>query len=304
MEWQKDTYQRESLIPPVEPTRLKIEIDSISEYHIITKGAYELYLAPTYKIPILIREIGRLREKTFREEGEGTGLPCDLDHYDKHYLNLFIWDSSRTKIVGGYRLGPGENIYSKHGIDGFYLSSLFNIHKPAHEIMSTALELGRSFIIREYQKKHLPLLMLWRGILHYLLVNPEYKYLIGPVSISKYYSNISKSVIVAFIKKYCFDEDTAKLFTPRTAFSPDLEGIDFDAAFCDSEYLMRDLEEFLQTIEPGHIKVPVLLKQYAKQNAKFIGFNLDPNFSGALDGLMILNVENLPETTLKMLSRD
>lgn len=278
-------------------------IDCLHPYQIIEKNQYCVFLVPAADVRPLIQELGRLREFTFRKVGEGTGNAVDVDAYDDHYIQLFIWDKVKQRIVGGYRLGGGNKILPSLGIEGFYLSSLFDISEEARPLFRNALELGRSFIIPDYQKMHLPLLLLWKGILHYLVQNPWCKYLIGPVSISKYYSTVSKSVIVAYIKKFCFDEELATYFKPRKAFEAQLKGIDIERAFSQPNSEMADLEDFLNTIEPGHIKVPILLKQYAKQNAKFIGFNLDPNFSDALDGLMILDIANLPSSTLKMLSR-
>ncbi len=279
------------------------ELKSIEQYLILRKSRFRVYLCPAPVIPNILQEIGLLREKTFRLVGEGTGKEIDIDKYDQSYLHLFIWDHREGCIVGGYRLGVGRKLHQEYGIDGFYLSSLFEIHGQASHILTQSLELGRSFIIPSYQKQHFALLLLWKGILHHLLGNPECKYLIGPVSISKYYSNISKSVIVTFIKRFCYEERIAAYFKPRRPFLPSLEGIDLDEMFSKSNYQINDLETFLNTIEPGHIRVPILLKQYAKQNAKFIGFNLDPNFSDALDGLMILDVAKLPASTLNMLSK-
>ena len=292
-----------NIMAPIDLKMLELELDTIGEHLIISKSNFAVYMAPTSRIPNLLLEIGRLRESTFRLAGEGTGLSCDIDRFDAHYLNLFIWDTKNKVIVGGYRLGQGSKLFNEQGIEGFYISSLFEIKNGAWPILRNSLELGRSFIVPTYQKKHFPLFLLWQGILHYLLHHPGCRYLIGPVSISKYYSQISKSVIVAFIKKYCFDEDRAQYFNPRTAFHLHLGEIDIQSIFDKEDVGLDELENFLDTIEPDHLKVPVLLKQYAKQNAKFIGFNLDPNFSGALDGLMLLDIEHLPAGTIEMLNK-
>ena len=145
---------------------------------------------------------------------------------------------------------------------------------------------------------HLPLFLLWQGILRFIVKKQQFQYLIGPVSISKYYSEVSKSMIVHFVKAHFYDKQLAKSFQPKTPYVPKLEAIDFKQV---GEKL-QDLERFLATVEPNHIKLPVLLKQYTKLNAKFISFNLDPNFSDALDGLMVLTINNLPEEVLKLLN--
>lgn len=259
---------------------------------------FDVFLAPAERIPHTLQEIGRLRELTFRAVGEGTGQEVDIDWYDSFYSNLFIWDRDAQKIVGGYRVGCGKEIFATYGIDGFYISSLFHIKEEAHPLMEQCIELGRSYVVPEYQKGYLPLFLLWQGILIFLMRNKQYRYLIGPVSISKYYSDTSRSLMVQFVKKHFYNHRLARYFSPRTPFKPKVEHLNIDRIKGTS---LSDLETLLATIEPVHIKVPVLLKQYTKINAQFISFNLDPKFSDALDGLMILHLADLPPAMIQLL---
>ncbi len=299
------TYNKiETIIDPVSADDLCVEVACLSsENHLVSRGDFEVYLAKACEIPNLLREIGRLRELTFRSVGEGTGKSMDIDTFDDYYLNLFIWDKKNKKIVGGYRMGMGESINDEKDLDRFYIRSLFEINSAVTPILKKSIELGRSYIVPEYQKGYLPFFLLWQGILKVLIQNENYQYLIGPVSISKYYSGLSKSLIIAFVKRYYFDDKIAQYFKPRTPFQPSLEQVDLDNLVNDVKgEELKDLETFLKTIEPKHIKVPVLLKQYTKLNAKFISFNIDPNFSDALDGLMILDLKNLPDSILELLN--
>jgi len=275
------------------------EVATLAPNQLITeRGKFQVYMAKAADIPLILQEIGRLRELTFRAVGEGTGKDIDLDEFDNYYYNLFIWDTEAQRIVGGYRVGLGDEIIRQHGIKGFYINSLFDINKKAGTTLKQSIELGRSYIVEDYQKGYLPLFLLWRGILLFLLQNTQYRYLIGPVSISKYYSNISKSMIVAFVKKHFFNDKIAQYFTPKTPFEVQLEDVDMNQIDGDS---LKDLEKFMAKIEPAHIKVPILLKQYTKLNAQFLSFNLDPNFSDALDGLMLLDLRLLPAEILELL---
>lgn len=275
------------------------EVATLAPNQLITeRGKFQVYMAKAADIPLILQEIGRLRELTFRAVGEGTGKDIDLDEFDNYYYNLFIWDTEAQRIVGGYRVGLGDEIIKQHGIKGFYINSLFDIDKKAGTTLKQSIELGRSYIIEDYQKGYLPLFLLWRGILLFLLQNTQYRYLIGPVSISKYYSNISKSMIVAFVKKHFFNDKIAQYFTPKTPFEVQLEDVDMNQIDGDG---LKDLEKFMAKIEPAHIKVPILLKQYTKLNAQFLSFNLDPNFSDALDGLMLLDLRLLPPEILELL---
>ncbi|HMR44192.1 MAG TPA: GNAT family N-acetyltransferase, partial [Saprospiraceae bacterium] len=219
-------------------------------------------------------------------------------------LQLIIWDREEKRIVGGYRLGEGDEIFNKYGIEGFYISSLFKIETGFYPIIQKSVELGRSYIVEDYQKKRLPLFLLWRGILFFLLKNPQYRYLYGPLSISKYYSNVSKSIIVEFIKRYFFDHELSKFLKPRKPFKVRTEKVDIDLLLRNLPAELNALDNFIEDIEPEHFRIPVLLKQYVKQNAKFISFNVDPNFSDVLDGFMILDLNDVPLATIEALKKE
>jgi len=294
----------QAIIDPVDKQVLCNEIDSLrSEYLIHTRKHLEVFITPYAQIPNIIREIGRLRETTFRSIGEGTGNALDIDKYDHHYSNLFIWDRQTECIIGGYRLGLGREIFDRLGAEGFYINSLFDIDSKFNPILKTSLEMGRSYIIPSYQKNPFALLLLWRGIQILLEREGGYNYLIGPVSISKFYSGVSKSMIIAFVKRYFYDHDIAQLIKPKTPYKPPVADQETDKMLDQFGPSLRDLESFLSEIEPDHIKVPDMLKTYTRQNAKLVAFNLDPNFSDALDGLMILDLSNMPQKTLNMLQK-
>lgn len=275
-----------------------------AECKINTKQNFDLYVAGATQLPNVLQEIGRLRELTFRAVGEGTNNPSDLDEFDLYYYHLFLWDREEKKIVGAYRVGKGGEIMDKLGKKGFYTNSLFRSSGEFDKYLRQSIELGRSFIIPEYQNKRLPLFMLWQGILYFLIQNPDYRYILGPVSISNNYSNLSKSLIVAFIKKYYFDHELAKFIHPRKKYHVDTKNLDTESLLPDSKDNLKKIDRLILDIEPYNRAMPVLLKKYIKQNAKIISFNIDPKFSDALDGLMILDVKNVPQETLDNLKRD
>lgn len=288
---------------PVDQQQLSEEVQALHEqHHVLAQGDFDLYLVQSSSIPTAMLEIGRLRELTFRAVGEGTGQPRDLDAYDEYYWQLFIWDRNARCIAGGYRMGEGDKIMRERGIPGFYIASLFEIADPFAGVLSQAVELGRSFVTPEYQKKRLPLFLLWKGILFFLLQNLRYRYLIGPVSVSKYYSDISKSLIIGFVRKHYFDEHYAQYIEPRTPFAYAVDEKTI-AEKLESLSDLDALEDLIETIEPNHITLPVLLKQYIRQNARFIGFNLDPNFNDALDGLMLLDLMHVRKETIENLKK-
>lgn len=295
----------EPIIQAVDPELIRNEIEALGvESLITTQGGFGVYVAKARQIPHTLTEIGRLREITFRGVGEGTGKSLDLDEFDLYYLQLIIWDRTEKKIAGGYRLGKGDEIFAKYGPDGFYISSLFKIEEGFFSIMQQAVELGRSYVVPEYQKKRLPLFLLWRGIMFFLLQNPQYRYLYGPLSISKHYSKVSRTLIVEFVKRYYYNHALAKYLKPRKPFKVKTKKVDIGLLLENMPGELNALDNFIEDIEPSHLSIPVLLKQYVKQNAKFISFNVDPNFSDVLDGFIILDIKDVPYHTIEALQRE
>ena len=281
------------------------EIQALTFENLITsQSEFDIFVVKAEQIPNTLLEIGRLREITFRSVGEGTGKSRDLDEFDLYYRQLIIWDKKNQKLVGGYRMGMGTEIFERYGLEGFYIHSVFKIGEGLFNLMRQSVELGRSYIIPEYQKKRLPLFLLWKGILYFLLKNPQYRYLYGPVSISKYYSQISKSLIVAFIKKYFYDHDLAQHLRPRKPFKAKLNKVDIDVLMEHLEDDMRGLDNLIEDIEPNHFRMPVLIRQYLKLNARFISFNVDPNFSDCLDGFIVLDLKNVPYSMIEALKKE
>jgi hypothetical protein len=238
--------------------------------------------------------------------GEGTGKNIDLDEYDLYYRHLFIWDSSESKLVGAYRLGMGKEIMQRLGKRGFYLHSLFRMRPAFEDVLLQSIELGRSFIAKEYQLKPLPLFLLWKGILYFILKHPEYRYLIGPVSISGEFSKLSKYLIISFIITHYYDDDMAALVSPRNEYIPEVnvDDPDMDALRQMTEEDIKKLDRIIEEIEMGNFRLPALLKKYLGQRARIIAFNVDPKFNNALDGLLVMDLFNVPAETLYGLAKE
>ena len=270
---------------------------------LFSSGNFDCYCTPIDHIPNILREIGRLREITFREVGEGTNKPVDLDQYDLYYQHLFVWDRENQKIVGAYRVGNGEKIMTDYGKSGFYINSLFKISNELIPLLTASTELGRSFIVSEYQKSSRALFILWKGILAYSLKVENSQYLIGPVSISGRYNKVSKMLISDFVRKNYYNEEIAQYITPRKRFRfiPSFTKTNFDTLKSET---LEDLDKVIEDIEPSQVKLPVLLKKYLQQKAKIVGFNRDPKFNNALDGFIVLKLSDLDLNFVKSLSRE
>lgn len=295
----------EKIIEPVDVALIEQELANICQHDLLIEFQnFELYLSESTDIPNILREIGRLREVTFREVGEGTNRTIDIDEFDLYYHHLFIWSKTEKEIVGAYRIGKGNDLFNKYGVKGFYISTLFNMHRKMHPILKQSVELGRSFIIKKYQQKVFVLLLLWRGILTFIRQNPEYRYLIGPVSISNHFLKISKALLVHYIKQNYYDHELAKLVSAKKEFKVRLSNIDAEILLRHNKAnFMKTIDDIISELEPEGFKTPVLLKKYLKQNGRIIGFNIDPKFNNALDGFIIMDIQDAPEETLQMLEK-
>ncbi|ADY29576.1 lysophospholipid acyltransferase family protein [Cellulophaga lytica] len=313
-----NAFEKERLIDKV-PTTLKIpkapkkiatpisrelieqEIEELrkKDCRLLQSKSYEVFLATADDMPFILQEIGRQREVTFRAIGEGTNKAIDLDEFDNYYHHLFLWDDNGKAIVGAYRMGLGGEIFKKYGIDGFYVQDLFRLEPELYGMMKQTIEMGRAYIVKEYQQKPMPLFLLWKGIVHTTLRHPEYKYLIGGVSISNQFSNFSKSLMIEFMKSNYWDPYVAQYIRPKKEFKVKLKDADKEFIFDETEADLNKFDRLIDEVEPGNLRLPVLIKKYIKQNAKVVAFNVDPLFNNSVDGLMYIKIADIPESTVK-----
>ena len=260
---------------------------------------YEVFFTKASNIPTILHEIGRLREITFREVGEGTNESIDTDKYDQYYHHMFLWDDNTKRVAGAYRMGLGSEIYPKYGMEGFYLNDLFRFDSELHDMIKHSIEMGRAFIVKEYQQKPMPLFLLWRGIIHTTLRYPEHKFLLGGVSISNQFTDFSKSLMIEFMKSNYYDPYIAQYIKPKKEFKVKLKDADKDFIFDEAEADLNKFDKIIDELEPGNLRLPVLIKKYLKQNARLVAFNVDPLFNNAIDGLMYIRIADIPESTMR-----
>ncbi len=289
-----------SIISPVPRNKVKNEMESLpDEQHLLTQRNFQVFHASSDQIPETLREIGRLREITFRQAKEGTGTACALEPCDSYYQHLFMWNSEKEEIVGGYRLGLADKIIPEYGIKGLYTSKLFAYKAEFFAKLNPAIELGRSFIRPEYQKKHTALALVWRGIGEYLAHNPRYTMLFGAVSTSQDYLVISKEIIMEFLRHNVFDASLAPFVKAKNPPPP--------AALPRSERdsirkgLRRidDVSSLISGLEKDGKGVPVLLRQYLKLNGAILSFNIDNEFCNVMDSLMVVDARRADRRIMK-----
>jgi hypothetical protein len=189
-------------------------------------------------------------------------------------------------------------IYPKYGASGFYVTTLFEFEPELYKMLSETIEMGRAFVIKEYQQRPMPLFLLWKGIIHVTLRYPKNKYLLGGVSISNQFSNFSKSLMIEFKKSNYYDPFVAQYIHAKKEYKVKLKDADRDFVFDHTQADLRKFDRFINEIEPDGLRIPVLIKKYVKQNVKLVAFNVDPKFNDAIDGLMYIRIADLPESTV------
>ncbi len=282
--------------PPMDVDAMAKELEALPmESQLVASGELATYIARAQEIPTVLKEIGRLREITFRAASEGTGNDIDLDAFDPYYLHLFVWNRRKREIAGAYRLAGTDAVRGRFGSQGLYTASLFAYGDEFLDRMGPALELGRSFVRLEYQKGFAPLLLLWKGIGKYVAQNPRYKVLFGPVSISSQYQAISRRLMLSFLQHHEWLHDWAGSVSPRNPFRRYAAETHSNSALD-----LEDLSALVSDLDPSQPGVPVLLRQYLKLGGKLLGFNVDSQFANALDGLIVVD---LTKTEPKLLER-
>lgn len=291
---------QEPVAAPVPAHLLADEVARLPEDQCLAEnGDLAVYLGTAHEIPQLLREVGRLREITFRGAGEGTGKSRDLDLFDDYYSHIVLWHKTKRELVGAYRAGNTAKILAERGISGLYTSTLFRYDERIFQKLGPALELGRSFVRPEYQRQYAPLLLLWKGIARMVARQPEIPVLFGAVSISNDYNEASREMIYRFFQARMQEDELAGLIEPRRPFRPaplhkwDCRGM---------SHALRDLDELSQPIndvETDGKGLPILLRQYAKIGGKLLGFNVDRKFSNVLDGLVVVDLRQTEPAVLE-----
>jgi len=258
---------------------------------------FKVFVADAARVPDTMAEIGRQRELAFREVGEGTGNELDLDRFDAHYKQLVLWHKQDAQVAGGYRFANTHEVLRTRGPQGLYTTTLFWIDPAFFAHLGPALELGRSFIRRDYQRQFAPLLLMWRGIARYIALHPETPSLFGPVSVSRAYNRTSRELLCQYFQAQRANP-LSQWIKPRRPFR---SGRVSDWELGAIKYLL-DVEEMsssISEIESDGKGLPVLLRQYLRLGGELLAFNVDKDFSDVLDGLVLVDLRKTDPARLE-----
>ncbi len=283
----------ETVAPPESRMLLRQELTQ-AEHLGDTRDGKQIFLCRMSDAPCVMREIGRLRELTFRTVGEGCGEPRDIDKFDRHYEQLVLWDNDDMEIVGAYRLADAGRIMQQHGVDGLYSSTLFKYGPGIQRRLREGLEMGRSFVQPKYQTRH-SLDYLWYGIGAYIKRRPHIRYLFGPASISRFYGCASTARLVYYYGTHFSGSDLDVI--PRTPFeiptdiraelAAEFTGVDAD----------EDMKSLRECLAGAGLTLPTLYKQYSQATSPdgvaFTAFNIDRDFGDCVDSFVIADLQKL-----------
>lgn len=279
-----------------EARQLDQEIGKLPDQQILLRQNHYLVIyAQGPQIPLALKEICRLREKTFRTMDEGSGQPLDGDHYDHTYTQLFIYDQKACTIVGAYRMGQTDLLLYQGGLNTLYLDQVFEFEQGFPNRNKPCLEMGRSFIAPDYQRSFFALLLLFRGIGAFLCRHPQYRILYGTVSLSRQYDPLSVYLIQQWLAH------SSPRVSARHEFchpkNPELTRYLAERPL--EERSLSELEWLVKQIESDDKGLPILLKQYHQMGAQFHSLGVDPNFAATPGLLLSVDMDQVPEKLLK-----
>ena len=264
-----------------------------------TADGKKIYLYDYVEDSIVLKELGRLREISFRKVGEGVNKKRDTDKYDIYYQHIILWDENELEIVGSYRIGNSDFIFKNIGVKGFYSNNLFKYNEDFMPYLQNSIELGRSFVQPKYWGTR-ALDYLWFGIGAYLKNNPNIKYMFGPVSLSASFPNVAKDLIIFYYSHY-FSNPLALVEAKNPYhYSNNINEI---KELFDLNDKAKDFKFLKSTLSNIGLSIPTLYKQYSEitveNGIKFLDFNIDKNFGDCIDSFILVEVDKIKDSARK-----
>ncbi|HAB40712.1 MAG TPA: hemolysin [Porphyromonadaceae bacterium] len=303
------SQDQQPVIPPVDTALLKAELTSDNQLRSSNKGGNIIYTFDGRSCPNLMREVGRLREITFRGAGGGSGKDCDIDAFDlmdPPCRQLIVWDPENEMIIGGYRYIIGPDIrLNPDGSPRLATSHLFRFSESfIRDYLPYTIELGRSFVRTEYQssragaKAIFALDNLWDGLGALTVIHPEMRYLFGKVTMYPEYSAKCRNMILYFMHKHFPDPD--RLATPINPLQTDIDVHEMRHLFHGATFA-EDYRILNHAIRENGLNIPPLVNAYMSLSPtmKMFGTAVNDEFGDVEESGIFLDISEILEEKKK-----
>jgi hypothetical protein len=291
------------IIPPVKRALLEEELTAEKFVRKTNNGNNLIYIFDYKDSPNLMKEIGRLREITFRDSGGGTGAETDLDEFDtgdNPFRQLIVWNPDEREIVGGYRFAQGDTLIDPDSKEVLSpTAELFNFsEKFVDEYLPKAIELGRSFVQPNYQpqfnlrKGMYSLDNLWDGLGAIVIDNPGYNYLFGKVTMYPHYDHLARDLVLYFMQRFFPDPDN--LLTPKESLPLRHDKHYLGSIFSGSSY-EENYKILVQRVRAQNENVPPLVNAYMSLSStmKTFGTALNSGFGNVEETGIIVTISDI-----------
>ncbi|NLO71353.1 MAG: GNAT family N-acetyltransferase [Porphyromonadaceae bacterium] len=295
------------IIPAVDRNLLKSELTEKSFIRPTNKAHNEIYVIDAHSSPNTMREIGRLRELSFRSWGGGTGEEIDTDEFDflkKPFKQLIVWDPEEEEIVGGYRYLSGRDVeFFDNGQPNFVMSNLFEFSDNfIKNYLPDSIELGRAFVQPDYQttkrgmKSLFALDNLWDGLGALVHIESKTKYLIGKVNIYNTYPQLARELLYEYMNLHCPDPD--KLIYPKVPITISEESKKIAGVILTEKNAAANYKALQKTIRHIGTTVPPMFNAYIglTDTLRMFGTMIDKDFGGTYESAIMLTINDLIES--------
>jgi hypothetical protein len=293
------------IIAPVPKEALIAELTPDKLLRKTNKADNEIYIITHSDSPNVLKEIGRIREITFRDAGGGTGEDIDIDFYDtcnEPYKQLIVWDPQAHEIIGGYRYILCDNLpVDENGVVQLATTHLFRFSdKFVKEYLPYTFELGRSFVQPHYQsskagaKALFALDNLWDGLGALIVDHPQVKYFFGKVTMYTHFHTKARNLIMYFFHKYFNDVD--HLVTPIDPLDLGIDYVEMEKIFNGGSYKEDYKILSLKVRELGE-NIPPLINSYMNlsPSMKTFGTVINHEFGGVEETGIIVTISDIYE---------
>lgn len=294
----------QEIIEAVEKSLIEKELTTERFVKMTNSGGNEIYIVTCHDSPNILREIGRLREITFRDAGGGTGKDCDLDEFDldegNPFRQLFVWDPREKEIIGGYRFIHGKTLHRQaDGKINTPTSELFHLSDEFIEkYLPYTIELGRSFVQPMYQptvnlrKGMYALDNVWNGLGGILMQNPDMKYYFGKITMYPHFNTEARDLILHFLRLYF--EDKRNLVYPYEPLEMQTDR-NFLASFFTGDNYDKDYKTLVQQVRLRYENIPPLVNAYMNLSTTmlFFGTSLNPGFGEVEESGILVTLDDV-----------